>query len=263
MSVILKNSDNDIIHTFPSGMELTEEPWSKRLGTEPRAYAHGNVITADEKLSSRMISVHGIFKKTTSADMETELKLMSKTCYTKNLRLYGTQNPNEYYNVECFGFESEYLGMLTIAEVTIDFFVADGTRHYKDETPDDETVDELDHNYTIANGGDIEVFPVITFTVGAGASISKIAITNITDAGKSFEYTPASNLVETNVVEVDCQNGTVELDTGPGLSDDIAHWLGRFIRLLSGNNSITITVEIVGGAVGTNQCVFAFRKRWL
>lgn len=260
MSVLLKNNSNVIQYTFPAGIELIGEPWGQRLDSEPRAYAHGNVITADEKLSSRMISVHGIFKKTTSADMETELKLMSKTCYTKNLRLYGTQNPNEYYNVECFGFESEYLGMLTIAEVTIDFFVADGTRHYKDETSDDETVDELDHNYTIINEGDIEVFPVITFTVGEDAEISKITITNITDIGKSFEYTPVSDLVETNVVEIDCQNGTVELDTGPGLSDDIARWSGRFIRLLSGNNSITITVT---GDVGTNQCVFAFRKRWL
>jgi len=260
MSVLLKDSDNALIYTFLSGCELVEEPFTKRLETEPKAYAHGGVLVSDEKVSARVISVHGIFNKTSQTLMEAELNSMKKACYTEDLRLYATQYANDFYNVECLSFEHTFLGMLTVVEINIDFLVSDPFRYYMDETPDDETVDELSHNYVIANEGDIEVFPVITFTVGAGASISKIAITNITDAGKSFEYTPASNLIATNVVEVDCQNGTVELNTGAGLSDDIAHWSGRFIRLLSGNNSITITVE---GTIGTNQCLCTFRKRWL
>jgi len=260
MPVLLKDSDNALIYTFPSGCELVEEPFIKRLETEPKAYAHGGVLVSDEKVSVRVISLHGIFNKTSQALMEAELNSMKKACYTEDLRLYATQYANDFYNIECLNFEHAFLGMLTVIEINIDFLVSDPFRYYKDETSDDETVDELSHSYVIANEGDIEVFPVITFTVGAEASISKIAITNVTDAGRSFEYEPASNLVVTNVVKIDCQNGTVELDTGPGLSDDIAHWLGRFIRLLSGNNSITITVT---GTVGTNQCVFAFRKRWL
>lgn len=653
MPVILKDSGNNIIFEFPSGCELVEEPFTKRLGTEPRVHAHGGVITADRKIEARIISLHGIWKEDTQALMETKLKSMKKAVYTENLRLYSTQFSNDFYNVECLNFEQNFLGFLLAVEVNIDFLVSGGFRYYKDLTTDthylsnclsltgagyasiadgsqkgldmgysdfmggiwiktsstaifpiiykggvggyydlhlnattgyleckindgtntatitgdvalndakwhlvrfsidkssatggrlyadgvedtsartdvssvldidndgvfyigydgsnygtgkyDElevwnfglnglpadiadydtwryanphaalssydsgawngyadadrtelitlgdldddngdfegagadgtdietntdwnktstsaetdneagsgvntyngsnfcckihtasddhprialagadfdaafTVgkwyevsydykvldcttakvrvvnagDELDEekaltstswttdrfifqvvdntdmvlqvfshvgtdetgnevvwidnisikrcglvahwkladysdettngndlsaggagntfplasliDSTVNNAGDIEVFPVITFTAGVGASISKIAITNVTDAGKSFEYTPAASLVATNIVEVDCQKGTVELNTGAGLADDIAHWSGRFIRLLSGNNDITIAIT---GTVGTNQCVFAFRHRWL
>jgi len=109
---------------------------------------------------------------------------------------------------------------------------------------------------TVTNDGNIEVFPVITFTCGAGSDISKIKITNDNDAGKYFEYEPASNLTSGDVVEVDCEEGTVELAG----SDDIAHFSGSFIKLAAGDNSITVEIT---GTVGTSNCEFKFRKRYL
>lgn len=256
MSVILKDSGNTTIYTFPSGMELIEEPYSARMDTEERVNAHGGVIVGDKKIASRILIVYGIFNKASQTLMETERKLMTKACYTKNLRLYGTQNSNEFYNVECRGFDAGYLGMLTIAEVEIEFICADPLRYYKDETTDPHTVDESPESFTVNNAGDIEVSPVITFTVGAGASITKIKVENTTDSGKYFEYEPAAALTVGKVVEIDCKNATCKLDT----VDDIAHFSGTFFELKSGDNSIIVTLT---GTPGTNSCSFVFRKRYL
>lgn len=252
MSVILKDSSNVTKYTFPSGVELKDEPWGQRLDSEPKAYAHGDVITADEKASSRIVSVHGIFQKADAATMETELKSMRKACYTKDYRLYATQNANEFYEIECFNFDFEYLGMLTTIEITVDFLAADGFRYYKDETTDTKNPVVSGTPYTVANSGDAEISPVITYT--AGGTQTKVKIQNDEDAGKYFEY--AGSLVITDTLEVDCQEGTVEKNG----SDDMANFSGSFINLASGDNTITITVT---GTLGTSICVFKFRKRWL
>jgi len=256
MSVILKNSGNVIQYTFPSGVELIDEPHSVRISTEERVHAHGGVIVSDEKIASRMLIVHGIFKKASQALMETELKLIKKACYAKNLRLYGTQNADEFYNIECRSFDFGYLGMLTVAEVEIEFICVEGFRYYKDETTDTEDPVVSGTPYIVANGGDVEISPIITFTAGAGADISKIKIQNTTDSDKYFEYEPASNLSSGDAVVIDCQNATCKLNT----VDDIAHFSGAFIELQSGDNSITITIT---GTAGTSQLVFVFRKRYL
>lgn len=256
MSVILKDTGNNVIYTFPSGIELIEEGHSSRMDTEERVKAHGGVIVGDKKLASRVLVVHGIFNKASSALMETELKAMKKACYTNNLRLYATQNSNEFYDVECLMFNPAYLGLLTVAEMEIEFIAVDPLRYYKDETTDPHTVDESPENFTVSNAGDIEVSPIITFTAGAGANITKIKIENSTDSGKYFEYEPASALTVGKVVEIDCQNATCTLDA----TDDIAHFSGTFFELKSGNNSIIITIT---GTVGTNTANFVFRKRWL
>jgi len=256
MSVILKDTGNTTIYTFPSGIELIDEPYTARMDTEERVSAHGGVIAGDQKITSRALIVHGIFKKVSQALMETERKLMTKACYTKNLRLYGTQNANEFYNIECRNFDMGYLGMLTVVEVEIEFICVDPLRYYKDETTDPHTVDESPESFTVNNAGDIECSPIITFTVGAGASITKIKIENSTDSSKYFEYEPASALTVGKVVEIDCKNATCTLDT----ADDIAHFSGTFFELKSGNNSIVVTLT---GTPGTNVCEFKFRKRYL
>jgi len=256
MSVILKDSNNTVIYTFPTGIELTEEPFTKRLDTTERALAHGSVITSDSKITTRMVSLHGIFKKDTQSAMETELRNMRSACYTENLRLYSTQFVDDFYKVECSNFESSFLGMLTAVEVNIDFLAIDPFRYYKDETTDDETVDSSPHSYTVTNEGDVEVSPVITFTAGTGASITKIKIQNTTDSDKYFEYEPASALVSGDKVVVDCRNAYCKLND----ADDITHFSGCFFNLLSGDNSIVVTIT---GTVGDNELKFEFRKRYL
>lgn len=259
MSAILKDTGNTNIYTFPSGMELIEEPYAARMDTEERVSAHGGIIVGDKKIASRILIVHGIFNKASQALMATERKSMTKACYTKNLRLYGTQNANEFYSVECRNFDMGYLGMLTIAEVEIEFICVEGFRYYKDETTDPHTVDESSENFTVNNAGDIEVSPIVVFTAGAGANITKIKIENTTDSGKYFEYEPAVALTVGKVVEIDCKNATCKLDT----ADDIAHFSGTFFELKSGDNSIIVTITIDGGAIGTSQLEFTFRKRYL
>ncbi len=109
---------------------------------------------------------------------------------------------------------------------------------------------------TVTNGGDVEVNPVITFTAGSGANISNLNIKNTTDSDRNFDYAPDSNLTENDVVEIDCKNTTVKLNT----VNDISNFSGAFFELLAGNNSIVVTLV---GTAGTNQCVFVFRKAWL
>jgi len=263
MAIELKNSSNVVQYEFPSGCELVAEPWAKRQDTEPRAYQHGGVKVSDEKVETRVISVHGIFdvsrvNATYGATLAANLKEMKQQCYTEDLRLYpGSQYTDEYYNVECLNFESEFLGMISVVEVYIDFICSDPFRYYKDETTDSNTVNESPESFTVENDGDIETFPTITFTAGAGSDISVIRITNSTDGGKYFEYTPASNLTSGDVLVADSEEGTVELNG----SDDMAHFnAGAFTRLLSGNNSIVVTLT---GTPGTNTASFVFRKRWL
>lgn len=261
MAVKLKDSSNTEIYEFPSGCEVVDEPYDNRLQTEARAYQHGAVIVGDQKLEPRIITVHGIFdvgqvNTTYGATLAANLKEMHQQCHASTVRLYpGSQYTDEYYDVKCLHFESTHLGMTEVVEVWIDFLVADPFRYYKDETSDDNTVDESPESITETNGGDETVYPVITFTAGVGSDISKVKITNDDDAGKYFEYEPASNLTSGDIVEIDCKEGTCELNS----SDDMAHFSGSFIKLISGGNDITVTIT---GTVGTNTCNFTFRKKW-
>lgn len=257
MSVILKDSGNNVIYTWPSGCDVIGDPFSKRLETESRVHAHGSVIVSDEKVATRIVSLHGVFGKADSATMETELDNMRKYCNTSNLRLYASQYSDYFFNVECLDFEAVYQGMMTVVEVDVDFLVSDPFRYYKDETIDQSfTVDESPEALTVANGGNVEVSPVITFTAGASANFSKLTIQNATDSDKYFDYEPASNITTGDIVVVDCKNLTVKLNT----VDDIAHFSGSFFELLAGNNSVSVTIV---GTVGTNTCALVFRKRYL
>lgn len=261
MAIKLKNSSNTEVYEFPSGCELVAEPWVKRQDTEPRAYQHGAVKISDEKVETRVIFVHGIFNvdgvnATYGATLAANLKKMKQQCYTEDLRLYpGSQYTDEYYNVECLNFEAEFLGTITIVEINIEFICSDPFRYYKDETTDSETgITSSPHAYTVTNGGDAEIFPVITFTGGVSTDLTKIKVANAEDGGKYFEVTTA--IGNGNVVEIDCQEGTCEKDS----SDIMSSFSGAFIKLASGTNNITLTLT---GTVGTVSNVMVFRKKYL
>ncbi len=256
MSVILKDSANSTIYTFPGGTDVISEPVAKRLDSEHRAYQNGAVLIGDKKIEPRIISLRSVFGKATQGAMETELNSMKKACNTEDLRLYATQNSDDFYKVEMFSFEHTFPGLLTAVEVYIDFQVVDPFRYYKDVTTDNNTVDESPEAFTVSNGGDIETFPVITWTAGAAANFSKVRIANAEDGAKYFDYEPATNITVGQVIEIDCQAGTVELDG----SDDIANFSGSFIKLASGTNNITVTLT---GTSGTNTAAFVFRKKYL
>ncbi len=262
MAIKLKDSSNVEVYEFPAGCNLVAEPWGKRQGTEPRAYQHGGVIVSDEKVETRIISLHGIFNlsgvnATYGATLAANLKEMKQQCYTEDLRLYpGSQYTDEYYNIECLTFEHNFLQTITIVEIFIDFICSDPFRYYKDVTTDNNIVDESPEAFTVSNGGDAEVFPIITWTAGAAANFSKVRIANAEDGAKYFEYEPAANITVGQVIEIDCQEGTVELDG----SSDISHFSGSFIKLASGTNNLTVTLT---GTSGTNVCAFVFRKKYL
>lgn len=87
---------------------------------------------SDQKVETRFIFLHGIFDKSSQALMETELNSLKKAVYIEDLRLYGTQNSDDFYNVECLRFEHIFLGMLAVVEINIEFQCADPFRYYKD-----------------------------------------------------------------------------------------------------------------------------------
>jgi len=261
MAMQLKSSSNTVVYEFPSGCELVEESWEKRLDTEMRAYQNGAVLIGDEMVKPRIITVHGIFNATTinttyGATLLANLKEMKKQCYTQDLRLYpGSQYTDEFYYVECLSFEPTFLGMTEAVEVWIDFQCSDPFRYYKDETTDSETgITSSPHTYTVTNGGDIEVYPVITFTGGASTSLTKLKVANAQDGNKYFEVSTA--IGDGDEIEVDCEEGTVKKNG----TSTISNFTGSFLKLASGDNSITLTLT---GTVGTCQCDFVFRKRWL
>ena len=257
MSVILKNSSNVTQYTFPSGTDIVAEPVMKRLDSEHRAYQNGATLTGDEKIESRIVSLRSVFGKATQGAMETELRSMKKACNTEDLRLYTTQFSDDYYDVEMFSFEHTFPGLLTAVEVFIDFQVVKPFRNYKDETTDNNTVDESPEAFTVTtNDGDEPVYPVITWTAGAAADFSKLKLANAEDGAKYFEYEPTANIENTDIIIINCKEGTVTLNG----SDDIDHFTGAFIKLASGTNNLTATLT---GTPGTNVCSFVFRKKYL
>ncbi len=105
---------------------------------------------------------------------------------------------------------------------------------------------------TVSNGGDVEVHPIITFT--AGGTITNVKVENAQDGGKYFNY--SGLLVLDDVLEVDCQKGTVKKN---GV-DDIANFADSFIKLASGDNAITVTIT---GTPADSNLKFEFRERYL
>lgn len=263
MAIKLKNSSNAEIYEFPSGCELVEESFDFREDTESKAYADGAIIVGDEKLEPRILTVQGIFdvscvNSTYGATLATnlkELKQQVRESTKSEVRLYpGDQFPDEYYIVKALHGEPRFLEMLEAVEISIDFLCADGYRHYKDETIDTHDFVASPDADTIANDGDVEVYPVITITGGASTSTTNIRILNANDSSKYFDY--SGTITTGDVIEIDCKEGTV---TKNG-SSDMANWLGSFLNLASGNNAITTTIT---GTVGTITLLWTFRKRYL
>lgn len=265
MAIVLKDSSGNTLYTFGKGVNIEGYPLGKRIGEEEIAYQNGTIITSDKKLKSRLITLSGILNKTqagvditTSAAFEAELEALLKAVNNEDMQLYGYKS-NKYINLDCLeDFDHEWIYANKLGFIELIFIASDPHWYYKNETTDNNTVDESPEEFTVTNGGDIAVFPVITFTCGAGSDISKIKISNDDDAGKYFEYEPASNLGSGDIVEVDCKEGTVELNG----SDDMAHFNdgSAFLKLVSGDNDITVTIT---GTVGTNTCKFVFRKKYL
>lgn len=256
MSVILKDSSNSTIYTFPGGTDVIAEPVMKRLDNEFRAYQNGATLVGDEKIEPRIVSVQSRFGKATQGAMETELNSMKKACNTEDLRLYATQNSDDYYDVEMLSFEHTFPGLLTAVEIYIDFQVVKPFRNYKDETTDTEAgITVSPKAYTITtNDGDEAVFPVWTFTGGASTNLTKIKIANAEDGAKYFEVTTA--IGNADAVEVDCQEGTCKKNG----SDIMSSFEGAWVKIASGTNNITLTLT---GTVGTCSCVAVFRKKYL
>jgi len=256
MSVILKNSANSTIYTFPRGTDIISEPVMKRLDSEHRAYQNGATLTGDEKIEPRIISLRSVFGKATKTLMETELKSIKKACNTEDLRLYATQNSDDFYEVEMLDYDHTFPGLLTAVEINIDFQVVKPFRFYKDATTDTEAgITASPHAYTITtNDGDEAVYPVWTFTGGASTALTKIKIANAEDGAKYFEVTTA--IGNADAIEIDCQEGTCEKNG----SDIMSSFEGAWVKIASGTNNITITST---GTVGTCSCVAVFRKKYL
>lgn len=256
MSILLKDSDNVLLYTFPDGFHLDRYRLSKRAKSVDKVYQHGGDIVGDEKHDLQHISLVGTLGAASIASFESACTLMKQNVIKSNLRLYGAYKTDQYFDIKAL--ESADWDFLTdggLADVEVRF-LADPFRYYQDATISGHTVSGASVGLTVNNAGDVEVSPVITFTAGVGACFSKLTIKNNTDSEKYFDYEPVAGLTSGDIVEIDCKNTTCKLNG----NDDIAHFEGAFIELKSGNNLITATVT---GVVGTNQLVFVSRKRYL
>lgn len=255
-TIYLADSSNVELYRFPDGFHLDRYRLSKRVKSVDKVYQHSADIVGDGKHDLQHISLAGTLGAASIASFESACTLMKQNIVKSNLRLYGAYKTDQYFDIKAL--EDVAWDFLTdggLADVGVRF-LADPFRYYQDETSSLHTIGAASVGLTVSNAGDVEASPVITFTAGAGANSSKIKIQNDTDSDKYFEYAPASNLTSGDAVAIDCQDATCKLNT----VDDILHFEGAFIELLSGDNRLTVTVT---GTAGTNQLGFVFRKRYL
>lgn len=256
MSIQIRGSGNELLYTFPVGFKLEKHTLRKRVKTSERALQHSGVIVSDKKYEMQRISLSGTLGAGSISAFETACTTMKQNLNREGVRLY-CYSIDKYFDIKALeSADWDFIDWGGVADVSIQL-IADSFRYYQYETADPHDVVGATTSFTIANGGDMEVSPVLTFTTSAGASISKLKVENSTDSDRYFEYTPASALTVGDIVEIACIKTTCKLNA----ADDIAHFFGAFFELKSGDNSIVVTLTGTAGA--TNTLDFTFRKRYL
>lgn len=264
-NIIIKDSSDTTLYTFGAGFKVGGYLLDKRVSESKRAYQHGTLITSDKKLGSRMVIIEGVLHQTeagveinSSLAFEAEWDELTEQIDKETLHIYGYKI-SRYIVCDCLEYaDHEWVAKNRAGRIEFGFRASDPFWYSASETDDDNTVDESPESFTQANSGKAAVYPVVTFTAGVGSSISKVKVLNSSDGSRYFEYEPASSLTDGDILEVDNQKGTVKLNG----TNDISHLcsVSAFIKLVTGNNSIVVTLT---GTAGTNVCNFTFRPRWL
>lgn len=252
MSLIL-NQGLSTEYTFPRSFSLDALLWAKRTGESERAHQHGTIITADKKLTSRPVRIWGTLSSSSRVAFRTELEAMRKACYQDDPTLHASDYwAGRYVILDSIDvFDTVYLVTLRAADISILFKVTDPFWYATTPTSRAWSITAATLSRIVENLGSVEMSPVITYRAGGAQTQLKVR-----NNQNSEEFTYSGTLALNDELEVDCKEGTVKKNG----TDDIVNYVGPFLRLLSGNNSIR---TVITGTVGTSRIQFDFRPRWL
>lgn len=228
---------------------LDEQSMGRRLSVKNRAFQDGGVDVSDSKIKHKILPVKGaLFGTTFAAD---RLALKNAMAW-EDFKLYRSISGSytQYYNVAKISeLKEKWIKGQNYTAAYYDFkcLLLDPFLYTEASTNDEITVDASPKTDTISNhASGAPVFPVITIT--ADTTISSLIIENESDVpdgasdGLQFVYLDP-NFVDTDVLIIDCQNGTVKRE---GVNT-IRYFSGSFLKLLAGDNTIKVTCQTDGG----------------
>jgi len=254
--ILLKDSNNVLLYTFPLGSRLENYHLSKRVTTVDKALQHGGDVISDKKYELQHISITGVLGSTSTEAFEAACTLMKKNADKGNLRLYCYKD-DQYFDIKMLeDIDFSFLDWGGAADFEV-HFLASPFRLYKDETVIGPTnITASGQTVAVYNGGDIEVSPTITY-VCDGTTQTRLRITNTTNDEHYFEY--SGDLVDGDELKINCSEATVTKN-GTDAIDGIST-VCTFYSLEAGTNIIKI--EIDGAVSGTTNTIkHEFRTRY-
>ena len=241
-------------YIFPRNFSMDAMPWMKRISEVELAHQHGTVITSDKKLQSRPLRIWGTLFYSTRPSFREALERLRAACYQDDPTLHASDYwPDKYVILDSLvSFDTTFLVSLRAADLDILFKVTDPFWYAISLTERAWSITAAILARNVANNGHVETYPVITWTAGGTQTLLKIK--NNSYGGEEFTYD--GGLVIGDILEIDCQKGTVKKNG----TSDIHNYSGPFLRLVGGSNSIETTIV---GTVGTSKIEISFRARWL
>lgn len=263
MSFQLRDSENNLIYTFPDGFHLEKYRMARRGNFVEKAFQHGGDVIGDRKYELQHISLTGLVAGDCLTAFEAACSDMKRAIHEDNLRLYGAYKENQFFEIEILeDAEWDFLTDGGIADAVVNF-LADPFRYDRDLTtigPIALTGAALCQTglcVAIINNGDLEVSPVVTY-ICAGACQTNLRITNVTSCGPYFQY--SGDLGCCDELVIDCEKATVLLNG----ADGICHVsLDSSFYSLVGLTENSIVVQVDGDVGLTpNTIKHEFRQRY-
>jgi hypothetical protein len=237
--------------SLPDHFRIVGLPAEYRFKSEDRAFSHGSVSVGDNKAEARKVELEGFIDGTNDVGFWTAYNsIMAQFRGLEGCRLY--LDSSRYLEVAAlYKADHEFYPGFPFrkARLKITLYCADPVIHAAVASIHTEAVSASPATFSVANGGSVEVFPVITIT--ANGDCTNLTLENLTDGGRKFQYQDP-NMVSGAVLTIDGEAGTVYR----GTSNVLNFYNGAFLRLMAGSNNLKYT----GG-----NCTIAltWRNGWL
>ncbi len=242
---------------------LRDNNFTVRSKMQKRAFQDGGLDISDGRIDFRTIRIMGMIQGTSRSNYLTNIRAFETAINKRDYQLFfgDPATYDHYVNIEkplkirvtpIEGQDYE------ASMIRASLLAADPYWYYKTDDDTTITVDSSPKSGTVANNGNVDAYPVITVT--ADTTITSLQIENETDVpeGESdgLQFTYADNaFFNTDELIIDCQAGTVERES----SNTIRFFEGAFLKLLPGNNTITVTCQ----TSGATTVKFDYAKRFL
>jgi len=262
MSFQLRDSENNLLFTFPPGFHLEKYRMARRSSSVEKALQHGGDVIGDEKYELQHISLTGPVAGDCLAAFETACSNMKRAIHRENLRLYGAYQEHQFFDIKILeDAEWDFLTDGGIADAVVNF-LADPFRYDRELTTIGPialggiALCQTGLTVSIVNDGDLEVSPVVTY-VCAGICQTNLRITNVTSCGPYFQY--SGDLGCCDELVIDCENATVLLNGADGICN--VSLFSSFYSL-AGLTENSIVVQVDGDVGLTNTIKHEFRQRY-